>query len=328
MINAFVRSIGAAVVAAASLIAIVAPSIADEAYPTKPVRVVVPFGVGGVADITARLVTEKMGDRLGQRFVVENVPGAGGTAAAQRVAAAPADGYVLALFSNGTAVSVPLFKSLGFDPISEFVPISTMGQFDFVVAANGAGDIKTFATFVEFAKKVPGALNIGTINIGSTQHLTGLLLERTTGIKIVMVPFRGTPDAMLGLLRNDVHVVIDSFAALKSGLDDGRMSPLATTGATRSALQPRVPTIAEQGHPTFDVTSWNALFAKAGTPKTVIDKLNAVMRDVLADQALRTRLLELGIEARSSMPQELADRLKRDIERWGAVIEAAGVPKQ
>lgn len=306
----------------------IATASADETYPTKPIRVVVPFGVGGVADITARLVTEKMGDKLGQRFVVENVPGAGGTAAAQRVASAPADGYALALFSNGTAVSVPLFKSLGFDPIGEFAPISTMGQFDFVVAANGTSDFKTLGDFVGRAKKEPGALNIGTINIGSTQHLTGLLLERTAGIKIVMVPFRGTPDAMLGLLRNDVHVVIDSYAALKSGLEDGRMRPLATTGGTRSAFLPNAPTVAEQGHAGFDVTSWNALFARAGTPKAVIDKLNATMREVLADQALKSRLLELGIEARASTPDELALRLKRDIERWGAVIETAGVPKQ
>ena len=301
---------------------------ADEAYPSKPVRVVVPFGVGGVADITARLVTERMGDRLGQRFVVENVPGAGGTAAAQRVLAAPADGYTLALFSNGTAVSVPLFKSLGFDPLGEFAPISTMGFFDFAVVAKGDGDIASFEDFVRRAKAEPGKINVGTINVGSTQHLTGLLLEREAKLQVVMVPYRNTPEAMLSLLRGDVHVVIDSYAALKSGLDDNRLRPLATTGGARSAFLPNAPTIAERGLAAFDVTSWNALFVKAGTPGLAIDRLGAAMREVLDDPALRRRLLDLGIEAKYSAPAELAGRLKRDIERWGAVIEAAGVPKQ
>lgn len=301
---------------------------ADEPYPNKPVRVIIPFGAGGVADITVRLVTEKMGDKLGQRFLIENAPSAGGTVAAQRVLSAPADGYTLALFSNGTAVSVPLFKSLGFDPVNEFTPISTMGQFDFVLAANGAGNFKTFADFIRQARNEPGALNIGTINVGSTQHLSGLLLEKEAGLKIVMVPFRNTPDAMVGLLRNDVHLVIDSFASLKAGFDDGRLRPLASSGPGRSALLPNLPTVAEQGFPKYDVTSWNALFAKAGTPKAAIDRLNAVMADVLKDAGLKAKLLDLGIEARSSTPKELADRLKADIERWGGVIEAAGVPKQ
>jgi len=301
---------------------------AEEAYPTKPIRIVVPFGVGGVADITVRLVGERLGERLGQRFVVENVPGAGGTAAAQRVLAAPADGYTLALFSNGTAVSVPLFKSLGFDPIGEFAPISTMGLFDFAVVAKGDGGTPSFEDFVRRAKAEPGAINIGTINVGSTQHLTGLLLEREAKLKIVMVPYRNTSEAMLSLLRGDVHVVIDSYAALRPGLDDARLRPLATTGPARSAFLPNVPTLAERGLAGFDVTSWNALFARAGTPKIAIDRLSGAMRETLGETALRQRLLEAGIEAKFSTPAELGERLKRDIDRWAAVIDAAGVPKQ
>jgi tripartite-type tricarboxylate transporter receptor subunit TctC len=304
------------------------PAVQAETYPSKPIRVILPFGAGGVADVTARLVTEKMGDKLGQRFVIENLPGAGGGLAAQRVMAAPADGYALALFSNGTAVSVPLFKSLPFDPVKDFVPISLMGQFDFVLTANGAGAHKNLGDFIKAAQARPGALNIGTINVGSTQHLSGLLFASEAKIKVVPVPFRTTPDAMVGLLRNDVDLVIDSYASLKAGLDDKRLMALATTGATRSALLPQIPTVAEQGVKGFDVTSWNALFARAGTPADVITLLNRTMKEVLADEALRRRLLELGIEAKSSTPDELGAKLKADIARWGAVIEAADVPKQ
>lgn len=299
-----------------------------ETYPSRPVRVVLPFGAGGVADITARLVTEKMGDKLGQRFVVENAPGAGGSLAAQRVATSPADGYSLALFSNGTAVSVALFRALPFDPVKDFQPISTMGTFNFVLAANGASAYRSLGDFIKAAQAKPGTLNIGTINVGSTQHLSGLLFASEAKIKVEMVPFRNTPDALVGLLRNDVDLVIDSYASLRSGFDDKRLTALATTGGTRSKLQPEVPTVAEQGVRGFDVTSWNALFAKAGTPPEVIALLNRTMRDVLTDESLKKRLLELGIEAHASTPQELGKRLTDDIARWAAVIDAAGVPKQ
>lgn len=309
---------------------LVAGTISAQAdtYPSKPIRVIVPFGAGGVADVTVRLVSERMGDKLGQRFVIENLPGAGGGLAAQRVAAAPADGYALALFSNGTAVSVPLFKSLPFDPVKDFVPISLMGQFDFVITANGAGTYKTLGDFITAARAKPGALNVGTINVGSTQHLSGLLFASEARIKVVPVPFRTTPDAMVGLLRNDVDIVIDSYASLKSGLDDKRLTALATTGATRSVLLPQTPTVAEQGVKGFDVTSWNALFARTGTPPEVIALLNRTMKEVLAEDGLKKRLLELGIEAKASSPEELGAKLKADIARWTAVIEAADVPKQ
>lgn len=316
--------------AAVILLGLTAISTAGQAetYPSRPVRVVLPFGAGGVADITARLVTEKMGDRLGQRFVIENAPGAGGGLAAQRVATAPADGYSLALFSNGTAVSVALFKALPFDPVGDFLPISTMGVFDFVLAANSASAYRNLGDFIRAAQARPGALNIGTINVGSTQHLSGLLFASEAGIKTEMVPFRSTPDALVGLLRNDVDLVIDSYASLKSGFDDKRLTALATTGAARSQLLPQVATAAEQGVRGFDVTSWNALFARSGTPPDVIALLNRTMRDVLADEGLKKRLLELGVEARGSTPQELSRRLADDIARWTAVIDRAGVPRQ
>jgi tripartite-type tricarboxylate transporter receptor subunit TctC len=301
----------------------------SQAWPNRPIRVVLPFGAGGVADVTARVVTERLGDRIGQRFTIENVPGAGGATAAQRVLQAPADGYTLALFSNGTAVSVGLFNRLPFDPVTEFVPISTLGIFDFVLATGADTGFRTLADLVAAARARPGTINIGTVTAGSTQHLSALLFAGEVGIQVEQITFRNTPDAVVALLRNDVQVVIDSFASLKASFDDRRAVALATTGSARSQTLPQVPTVAEAGGPaTFDVTSWNALFAKAGTPPEAIEGLSAGLREVLGQADIRARLLDLGIEARWSQRAELANRLVLDIERWSGVINRAGIPKQ
>ena len=321
-------AIGLAGAAAATTIALPRSGFAQGAWPNRPIRVVLPFGVGGVADITARIVTERLGDRIGQRFTIENVPGAGGATAAQRVLQAPADGHTLALFSNGTAVSVGLFKTLPFDPVAEFTPISTLGVFDFVLASGTQAGFGTLGDFVAAARARPGQLNIGTVTVGSTQHLSALLFAGEAGIQAEQVAFRNTPDAIVALLRNDVQMVIDSYASLKTAIDDKRAVALATSSATRSATQPDVPTVREGGLSTFDVTSWNALFARQGTPREVVETLGAGLREVLAQPEIRARLLELGIEARWSTPDDLAQRLRADIVRWTAVIDRAGIPKQ
>ena len=176
------------------------PRVADAQvkYPERPVRIVVPFASGGIADVTTRLVGEKLGARLGQRFVVENVPGAGGAAAARTTLAAPADGYTLTLLTNATAISVPLFKHLQFDPLKDFVPISSIAYFDGVFVTNAASPFKTLADFLAAARAKPGALNIGTINVGSTQNLSAELLKSLAGANFVIIPFRTTPEAGRG----------------------------------------------------------------------------------------------------------------------------------
>ncbi len=297
-------------------------------YPTRPIKVVLPFGAGGVADITVRIVTERLGDLLGQRFVIENVPGAGGSLAAQRVLQAPADGYTLALFSNGTAVSVGLFKTLPFDPVKDFTPISTLGLFDFVLATNQATGFHKLEDFLSAARVKPGALNIGTVVVGSTQQLSAVLFNMVAKIDAQVITFRTTPEAIVSLLRNDVQLVIDSYAALKSALMEKTLIALATSGAKQSPVLPDVPSASAAGLAGFDATSWNALFAREGTPQEAIDVLGKGLREVLAQPDVRARLLELGIEASASTPAELSERLKSDIARWSAVIERAGIPKQ
>jgi tripartite-type tricarboxylate transporter receptor subunit TctC len=301
---------------------------AEARYPDKAVRIVLPFAAGGVADITARIVAEKLGDRLGQRFYVENQPGAGGIAAARTVISSPPDGHTLALLSNGTAVSVSLFKKLPFDPLKDFEPVSSLGFFDFVLSTGANSEFKTLGDFIAAAKAKPGALNVGTINIGSTQNLSAELFKTAAGIDFTIVPFRGTPEAQISLLRDDIALVIDSYSSMKGNLADGKLRALASSGAKRSEATPELVTVQESGVAGYDVVSWNALFAPAGTPPEIIGTLNGALRDILADADVKKRLIELGIEARASTPQEISARLKSDIDKWQQVIEKAGIQKQ
>jgi tripartite-type tricarboxylate transporter receptor subunit TctC len=317
---------GALVLAASSIAA--GSARAQAKYPDRPVRVILPFAAGGVADITARLVAEGLGNKLGQNFVIENNPGAGGIAAARAALSGDKDGYTLTLLTNGTAISVPLFNHLPFDPLKEFVPISLFGTFetDFVVAASS--NYKTLGDVLTAARAKPGTLNIGTVNVGSTQNLTAELFKSMANVDVVIVPFRSTPEVAIALLRGDVQMGIDFYAPLKPSLDSGQARAVAAGGTTRSVALPNIATVQEAGVPGFEVTAWNGLYAPAGTPKAVIDTLNATLHDVLADPALKKRALELGIDAKASTPAELDARMRADIAKWGGVIEHAHIPKQ
>jgi len=301
---------------------------AQARYPDKAVRIVLPFAAGGVADITARIVAEKLGDKLGQRFYVENQPGAGGIAAARTVISSPPDGHTLALLSNGTAVSVSLFKKLPFDPLKDFEPVSSLGFFDFVFSTGANSQFKTLGDFVAAAKARPGALNVGTINIGSTQNLSAELFKTAAGIDFTIIPFRATPEAQISLLQGDIALVIDSYSSMKGNLADEKLRALASSGSKRSEATPDLATVQESGAGGYDVVSWNALFAPAGTSPEIVKTLNGALKDILADAEVKKRLIELGIEARASTPQEISARLKSDIDKWRQVIEKAGIQKQ
>jgi tripartite-type tricarboxylate transporter receptor subunit TctC len=296
-------------------------------YPSRPVRIVVPFAAGGIADITTRLIADRLGDKLGQRFIIDNQPGAGGITAARSVLSAPADGYNLALFSNGTAIYVPLFKRLSYDPVKDFVPVAGFCVFDLTLTTSAATPYTTLGDFLKDAHAHPGKLNIGTINVGSTQNLGAELLRTMAGIDATIIPYRSTPDTMVALLRNDVQLAIEFYATMKSGIDDGKLRLLATSGDKRSALTPDAPTVAEAGVPGYEVSSWNALFAKAGTPPDIVAKLNQAIREVVAVPELRQRMSELGMEAQAGSPEELGARLTSDITKWTKVINDTHIPK-
>jgi tripartite-type tricarboxylate transporter receptor subunit TctC len=309
---------------------IVAPlhARAEASYPNRPVRVVVPFAAGGVADTTARIIAEKLGDKLGQRFYVENQPGAGGIAAARNVISSPPDGYTLVMLTNGTAISVSLFEKLPFDPTRDFAPISSLGFFDFIFCTGAASDFRTLADFIAAARAKPGALNVGTINIGSTQNLSAELFKTAANIDFTIVPYRGTPEVEVSLLQGNIALMIDSYSAIKGNLADGKFRALASSGAARSESTPDLATVQESGVANYDVVSWNALFAPARTPGEIVKTLNGALQYILADADLKKRLLALGIEAKAGTPEEIAGRLKSDIDKWRQVIEKAKIPKQ
>ena len=293
-------------------------------YPNRPVRLILPFGPGGVADVTARIVSEK----LGQRFVIENMPGAGGINAARAVLSSPADGYTLALLSNGTAISVSLFKSLNFNPVIDFVPVSSMGYFDFIFVTKAGSPYPTLADFIKAAKDKPGALNVGTISVGSTQNLAAQLFKSTAGVDVTIVPFRSSPDVLIALLRGDIQIAIENYTAVQSHIADKAVTAVSSSGLIRTTFLPDVPTVKEAGGGDFEARSWNAIFAPAGTPPDVIRTLNAGLSEVLDMPDLKKRALDLGIEAKASSPGEILDRLKGDIDKWAAVIERAGIAKR
>ena len=319
-------SIAATMALAAALLT--PPFARAQNYPSRPVRLILPFGPGGVADVTARIVTEKLGEKLGQRFIIENMPGAGGIAAARAVLSSPADGYTLALLSNGTAVSVSLFRNLTFNPATDFVPVSSMGYFDFIFVTQAGSPYRTLAEFIKAAKQNPGALNVGTINVGSTQNLSAQLFKSTAGVDVAIVPFRSSPEVLIALLRGDIQMAIENYSAVQSNIADKAVTPVASSGGVRTTFLPEVPTVREAGGGDFEVRSWNAIFAPRGTPPEAIGTLNAALREVLDMPDLKRRALDLGIEAKSSSPGEIRDRLQGDIDKWAAVIERAGIAKQ
>ena len=307
----------------------ICPALAlAQAFPAKPIRLIVPFGPGGVADITARVVTPKMAEALGQQIVVENKPSAGGVVAGQEVARAAPDGYTLLLISNGTAVSKALFKSLPYEPERDFETISTIGFFPLVIMTDPKSAFKGVQDLVSEAKKNPGKLNAGTIGIGSTQNLAAELFKSTTGTNFQIVPYKATGDVVTAAKNGDAAVIFEILAPMTSHIKSGNLRALAVTGAKRFPTLPDVPTAIEGGIAGYDVASWNGLAAPAKTPRAVIDRLHQEVVKALAAPDVQKRFSELGVEGRASSPEELKKFFAAESARWAKVVETAKIPKQ
>jgi tripartite-type tricarboxylate transporter receptor subunit TctC len=302
--------------------------VAQAKFPDRPVRIILPFGAGGVADVTARIVADRLSDLLGQRFVVENMPGAGGIQAARAVLSAPPDGTTLGLVSNGTAVSAATFSALPFDPVKDFEMVSTIGTFDLVFAVNDASPFKTVADFIAAAKAKPGNLDIGTVSAGSTQNLGAELFKSMADVDVQIVPYKNSPDIVAALLRNDVQMLVDFPPAIQGQVDARKLRVLATSSPSRSSLMPAVPTVAESGLPNYEATAWNGVFAPKGTPEEVIDIVNRALREVLTMPEVRSKFEQVGVHAVPSSPAELMGRLTADIKKWNEVVEKAGLQRK
>lgn len=301
---------------------------AQAKWPEKPIKIVLPFGAGGVADVTARILADKLTDKLGQRVVIENMPGPGGINAARAVTTAPPDGYTMGLITNGTAISVGAFKKLPFDPVKDFEMVSMLGEFDLVFVVNGKSEYKTLGDFIKAAKANPGKLNIGTIAVGGTQNLGAELLKSIADINVVIVPYKNSPDIVVALLRNDVAMLVEFPPSIKGQVASGDLRILAASSPKRSKLLPDVPTVSEAGVKGYEVTSWNGVFAPKGTPKEAVDTMRKAMKEVLAMPDVIAAFAKVGVEAHASDAAELEKRLTDDIKKWTAVIEKAGIPKK
>ena len=299
-----------------------------QAFPTKPIRIVVPFGAGGVADLTARTVGQKLSESLGQPVVIDNKPGAGGVAAGDAVAKAEPDGHTLLLMSNATAVSAGLFKSLPFDTVRDFAPISTLATFDIAIVTSADSTFKTLADLLAFAKANPGKLNLGSINIGSTQNLAAELFKTISGADFQIVPFNGTPAVITALRGGQIDVAVEILGPVLAQINAKALRALVVTGDKRSVVLPDVPTARESGLPGFVASSWNALAAPSKTPKNVIARLNKDIVAALNAPDVKKKLHELNVEARGSTPEQAAELLAGEIRRWGEVIVRAKIPTQ
>lgn len=299
-------------------------------FPVKPVRIVVPFSAGGVADLTARTVAQKMAESLGQPVVIDNRPGAGGVVAGEVVARAEADGHTLLLMSNGSAVSASLFRSLPFDTRRDFAPVSLLGLFDLAVLVPEASPHKSIAALIAAGQSAGGRLNIGTINVGSTQHLAAEWLRLQANlVNTQIVPFNGSPALLQALRGGQVDAAVEIVAPVRAQISAKALRALALMGEAPAPDLPGVPVVRDlPGMSSINISSWNALAAPARTPRSVIDRLNREVSAALAAPDVRKRLADLSVRPRASTPDYLARLLDADIHRWSEVIQRAGIARQ
>lgn len=311
-----------------ALITALALPIQAQPLSSRAIKIIVPFGPGGVADLTARTVAQKMSDNMGQAVVIENKPGAGGIVAGDTVAKAEADGHTLLLMSNGTAVSAGLFRSLPFDTVKDFAPISSLGFFDIAIVVPQSSPHKTLADFMAFARANPGKLNIGSINVGSTQNLSAELFKTSANIQAQIVPFNGTPAVITALRGGHIDAAVEILSPMLPQINANEVRALAVFGDKRSTVLKDVPTAAQSGLAGFNASSWNALAAPAKTPKDIVARLNREVKAALDAPDVKKRLLELNIDPTYSTPEQLATLLAAEIRRWSDVIAKAKIPTQ
>ena len=298
------------------------------AQTSRAIGLLVPFAPGGIADLTARAVARAMAQSLGQAVVVENRPSASSIVASQAVASARPDGHTLLLMSNSNALSATLFKKLPYDTLKAFAPISTIGFFDIGVFASVAGRIASLHQALTLARAEPGKLTLGTISVGSTQHLAAELFKALTGIDALIVPYKTSPAVHTALRAGEVDLAFEFLAPMLAQVEAGAVRALAVAAASRSPVLPEVPTVQQAGVAGYAVASWNALAAPAGTPHEVLERLNRAVRDAVAAPALREQFGKLGVRLHAGAPAELQALLSSEVSRWAAVIRAAKIEPQ
>jgi tripartite-type tricarboxylate transporter receptor subunit TctC len=314
----------------ALLIAVFAITQANaQTYPSRPVRVIVPFGAGSASDVTARLLMEKLGESMGANFVVENQTGAGGNIGTNTVAKADPDGYTLAYTAIGPlAINKTLFSKMPYDPETDLEPISLSVVLPNLLVINPKViPVKNVQEFIAYAKAHPGEINYSSIGNGSSQHLAAVQFELATGIKMKHVPYRGGPQMMTDLIKGEVPVTFQNIPTVMGPLATGLVKVLANTTARRNKVLPDIPTLQEEGVKDFNTSAWFGFVAPKGTPAAIIDRLNKETVKALSDPALNKRMLEIGAEPSPMTPAEFKAFIAAEVVKWRKVINDAGVAK-
>ncbi|WP_439683139.1 Extra-cytoplasmic solute receptor [Cupriavidus oxalaticus] len=323
--RAFTRRLGVALLAA-SLPFAAAPAFAD-AYPNKPIRLVVPFPPGGPTDTAARIIGQKMSESLKQPVVVDNRPGASGTIGAENVAKSPADGYTLLVLATPTLLAPHLLNRKGYDIFKDFTPIGAAYDLPIVMVVNPQAmpDVTDLQQYIAKAKAKPGALNYTSAGNGSFGHLSTELLKNLGHFDVQHVPYKGSAPAISDLLAGQVPMMFSDMIAALPHIKAGKLRPIAVGSSRRVSFTPEVKTVAEQGFPGFDATAWGGLLAPAGTPKDVVAKLSAELKGALADPTVQQKMLGAGTVAAYLPPEQLAARMSGDYKKWGKVIQDNGI---
>ncbi len=322
----FTRRTGLKTLAAATLaVAGMGSALAADAYPDKPLTMIVPFSAGGTTDILARIVGQALGQELGQTIIIENKPGAGGNIGAQQASRAKADGYTLFMGTVGThAINQALYKKLPYDPVKDFAPLSRVANVPNLLVAHPSRPYKTVQEMIAYAKKHPGEVTYGSPGSGASPHVSGALFQSMTGAEMTHVPYKGSAPAISDLLGNQIAVMFDNMPSAIQHVRSGKLRPIAVTTAKRSSELPDVPTIAEAGVPGYEATSWFGLWAVAGTPAPILTKLQTALTKVLKDPAVAKKIADQGGEVVIETPAQFDAFIKSEAAKWGKVVKESG----
>jgi len=297
----------------------------QEAWPSRPIRFILPFPPGGGTDILGRLIAERLSASLGQPVVTENRGGAGGNVGAEAAARSAPDGYTIVLVAPSLAISPTLYSKINYDPVKDFAPVSLVATVPNVMITQASLPVQSLQEFIAFAKAKPGALNFGSGGAGTSNHLAGELFNIVTGAKLVHIPYKGVNLAMQDVLAGNVHLVFIGIPAAAPHIKAGKLRALALVAPQRSSALPDVPTVAEAGLRDFEVTTWYGVLAPAGTPRSVISRLNAELVKIMHSPDLKEKLAATGTDPLTSTPEEFAAYIQREIVKWGEVVRKAGV---
>ena len=295
-----------------------------QTYPVKPVRIINPFSPGGSLDLVARLLAKSLTSDLGQSFIVENRPGAGGSIGVELVAKAPADGYTLLMVQSSITVNPSLQRRVGYDPVKDFEPISKVSSYMFFVVAHPSLSVRDVKSLIALAKKNPGQINYASVGVGSGTHLCGELFAHMAGVKLTHIPYKGTGQVMPDLLGGQIALTFGSTSVVPP-VKSGKLVALAVTGARRASVLPDVPTVDESGLKGYEVTAWNALFAPAGTSPAIVNRLNELTRKNIAQTEAKSMMDAQGLDGDTGTPAALGLLVKSELAKWARVIKIAGI---